>query len=123
MKQNKILASVCRRKILKALSAKKEITIMKLVRMVNSTYNEVDRNLRILEREGLVTQRYAGRKRIVRLNFKNEKTLVSLKILKILENSVDLKQFRRSLKRLMENTKENGNCLQDLLNLKNSKMQ
>jgi|GEM_PF-1220090 len=123
MKQNKILASACRRKILKALSEKKGITIMKLVRTVNSTYNEVDRNLRILEREGIVAQRYVGRRRIVRLNFKNEKTLVSLKILKILERSVDLKQFRRSLKRLMQNTKENGNCLQDLLNLKNSKMQ
>ena len=122
MKQNKILASACRRKILKALSEKKGITIMKLVRTVNSTYNEVDRNLRILEREGIVAQRYVGRRRIVRLNFKNEKTLVSLKILKILERSVDLKQLRRSLKRLMKNANENGSCLQDLLNLKNSKM-
>jgi len=51
-----------------------------------------------------------------------EKTLVSLKILKILERSVDLKQLRRSLKRLMKNANENGSCLQDLLNLKNSKM-
>lgn len=84
---------------------------MKLVRTVNSTYNEVDRNLRILEREGIITQRYVGRKRFVRLNFKNEKTLVSLKILKILEGSVDLKQLRRSLKHLMENNKENANCL------------
>ena len=82
---------------------------MKLVRIVNSTYNEVDRNLRILEREGIVIQRYVGRKRIVHLNFKNEKTLVSLKILKILERSVDLKQLRRSLKRIMENINENGN--------------
>jgi DNA-binding transcriptional ArsR family regulator len=118
MKQNKILASSCRRKILKALSEKKEITMMKLVRIVNSTYNEVDRNLHILEGEGLVTQRYVGRKRVVHLNFKNEKTLVSLKILKILERSVDLKQLRRSLKRIMENTKENCDYLQDLLNLK-----
>jgi DNA-binding transcriptional ArsR family regulator len=123
MKQNKMLASSCRRKILKALSEKKEITIMKLVRIVNSTYNEVDRNLRILEREGIVTQRYVGRKRVVRLNSKNEKTLVSLKILKILEGSVDLKQLRSSLKRLMEDINENGNCLQDLLNLKNSETQ
>lgn len=76
---------------------------MKLLRMVNSTYNEVDRNLRILESERMVTQRYIGHKRIVRLNFKNEKTLVSLKILKILERSVDLKQLRRSLKGIMEN--------------------
>jgi hypothetical protein len=82
---------------------------MKLVRTVNSTYNEVDRNLRILEREGIITQRYAGRKRIIRLNFKNEKTLVLLKLLKIRENSVDLKHLRRNLKRLLENNKENDN--------------
>jgi hypothetical protein len=49
---------------------------MKLVRTVNSTYNEVDRNLHILQREGFVTQRYAGHKRIIRLNFKSERTLV-----------------------------------------------
>jgi hypothetical protein len=86
------------------------MTIMKLVRTVNSTYNEVDRNLRILEREGVLTQRYAGRKRIIRLNFKNERTLILLKLLEIRENSVDLKQFRRDLKRLLENAKENINC-------------
>jgi hypothetical protein len=83
---------------------------MKLVRIVNSTYNEVDRNLRILEREGILTQRYAGHNRIIRLNFKTEKTLVLLKLLKIREGSVDLKQFRRNLKRLLENTKEKDNC-------------
>jgi predicted transcriptional regulator len=108
---NTILASSCRRKILKALSEKRGITIMKLVRTVNSTYNEVDLNLRILEREGIVTQRHSDRKRIIHLNFKNEKTLVLLKLLKIRENSVDLKHLRRNLKRLLENTKENGNCV------------
>jgi hypothetical protein len=84
---------------------------MKLVRIVNSTYNEVDRNLRILEREGIVTQRYARHKRVISLNFENERTLVLLKLLKIREDSVDLKQFRRNLKRLLENNKENGNCV------------
>jgi hypothetical protein len=87
------------------------VTIMKLVRIVNSTYNEVDRNLRILEREGIVTQRYARHKRVISLNFENERTLVLLKLLKIREDSVDLKQFRRNLKRLLENNKENGNCV------------
>jgi predicted transcriptional regulator len=107
---NKLFGSSCRRNILKALSEKKRIAIMRLVRVVNSTYNEVDRNLRILEREGIVNQRYIGRKRIISLNFKNEKTMVLLKIMKIPENSVDLKHLRRNLKRLLENTKENGNC-------------
>jgi hypothetical protein len=82
---------------------------MELVRIVNSTYNEVDRNLRILEREGLLTQQHIGHNRIICLNFKTEKTLVLLKLLKIRENSVDLKQLSRNLKRIMENTKENDN--------------
>jgi len=96
---------------LKTLSEKKAITMMKLVRIVNSTYNEVDRNLRILEREGIVTQQHVGRKRIISLNLKNERTLVLLKILKIQENSVDLKHFHRNLKLLLENDKGNGNCV------------
>jgi len=100
---NKILASSCRRKILKTLSQKKETTIIKLVRTVNSTYNEVDRNLCILEREGIVTQRHAGHKRAIRLNIENERTLVLLKLLKIRENSVDLNHLRKSLKGVMEN--------------------
>ena len=87
---NKILASSCRRKILKALSEKGKIQMMKLVRTVNSTYNEVDRNLRILEREGFVSQRHSGRKRIIRLNITDEKTLVLLKILKLRGEAVDL---------------------------------
>lgn len=109
MKLNKILASACRRKILKVLSNKKIITMMKLVRIVNSTYNEVNRNLYILEREGITTQRFAGRQRIIRLNFKNEKTLVLLELVKIREDSADLKQFYRNLKRLLESNTTNGN--------------
>lgn len=76
---------------------------MKLVHTVNSTYNEVDRNLRILEDDGLVAQQYLGQKRVVRLNFKNKKTLVVLKILKLLNDSVDLKQLQRKLNRIIEN--------------------
>jgi hypothetical protein len=44
-----------------------------------------------LEKEGLVTQHYLGRKRIACLDFENEKTLVALKIMKLLNSSVDLK--------------------------------
>jgi DNA-binding transcriptional ArsR family regulator len=99
---NKILRSSCRRKILKALSKKQGMNIMKLVRIVDSTYNEVDRNLRILEDESLVTQQYLDRKRIIRLNFENEKTLVVLKILKLLNEPVDLKQLQRKLRRITE---------------------
>ena len=106
MNLNKILASYCRQRILKALSEKRGITIMRLVNIVNSTYNEVDRNLRILEREGAVTQRYEGRKRIIRLNFKNEKTLVLLKLMMIREGDLDLEQLRRNLKRVLGTTKD-----------------
>jgi hypothetical protein len=80
------------------------------VRTVNSTYNEVNRNLRILEREGLVTQQHVEHRRIVRLNFKNEKTVVLLKLLKIINGSVDLKQLRRNLEHAIENSKENNKC-------------
>ena len=83
---------------------------MQLVQIVNSTYNEVNRNLGILEHECILTQRHAGHKRIIRLNFNNERTLVLLKLLKIREDSVDLKHFRRNLKRLLENNKKNDNC-------------
>jgi hypothetical protein len=78
------------------------------VRIINSTYNEVDRNLRILEREGLVNQRRIGHKRIVRLNLKNKNTLVILEILKLLKGSVDLKQLCKSLRHLKED-EENRN--------------
>jgi predicted transcriptional regulator len=110
MTQSKILASACRRKIPTALSEKKQISMMKLVRAVNSTYNEVNHNLHVLEQEGTITQQHAGHSRIVSLNFENEKTLVLLKLLKIINSSVDLKQFRRNLKRAIENSKETGNC-------------
>ena len=81
----KILRSSCRQRILKALSEKKEVNMMKLVRIVNSTYNEVNRNLRILEGAGLITQQRIRRKRIIRLKLENKKTLAVLKALKILE--------------------------------------
>jgi len=103
LKLSKILSSSCRRKILKALSKKQEMNVMKLVRTVNSTYNEVDRNLRILEDEGLVAQQHCDRKRNVHLNFENEKTLVVLKILKLLNDSVDLNQLQRKLNLIIEN--------------------
>ena len=103
MNLNRILRSACRRKILKALSKKKELNVMKLVHTVNSTYNEVNRNLRILEEEGLVAQWHRGQNRIVRLNFKNNDTLIVLKILKLLNSSDDLKQLQRKLSRITEN--------------------
>ena len=81
------MRSSCRRRILKALSKEQEINIMRLVYAVNSTYNEVDRNLRILENEGLIAQKYFGRKRFIRLNLENKRTLAVLKMLNLMENN------------------------------------
>ena len=83
---------------------------MMLVRIVNSTYNEVDRNLRILEGAGIITQQRLKRKRIVCLNLENKKTLALLKALKILEAPIDPK---RSQKRKVNpgNSSRKMNCV------------
>jgi DNA-binding transcriptional ArsR family regulator len=81
----KLLASSLRQKILKSLSERKEINVMGLVRRINSTYNEVNRNLTILEREGIITDARCGRMRLIRLNRENPKTVLLLQVLKQLE--------------------------------------
>ena len=50
---------------------------MKLVRNINSTYVEVKRNLKILEQEGLVTDKHVGRLRMIKLNQENPKTTIN----------------------------------------------
>lgn len=97
MELESVLASSCRRKILRTLSKQEQILMMDLVRAVNSTYNEVDRNIDILEQEELIIQRRSGHRRIIQLNFKNEKTLIILKILKILEQTYSSTETRFQL--------------------------
>jgi len=53
---NNILRSSCRKKIIRILSKRKNLHIMELVRTTNSTYNEVNRNLAILENENIIFQ-------------------------------------------------------------------
>lgn len=60
---------------------------MKLVRKVNSTYNQVNSNLHILEKEGIVVDEHFGRIRVIRLNKENFTTRLLLQALKMLENS------------------------------------
>jgi hypothetical protein len=65
---------------------------MKLVSSVGSTYNELNRNLQILEKEGIITNDYPvkvrhGKVRIIRLNKENHKTQILLKVLKTLETA------------------------------------
>jgi predicted transcriptional regulator len=57
-----ILASASRQNILRVLSHSREIGITKLVEAINSTYNEVKRNVCILESEGIVKLRRVERR-------------------------------------------------------------
>jgi predicted transcriptional regulator len=86
----KVLASSVRQNILKVLAEKRELQVMKLVSSVGSTYNELNRNLLLLENEGIIINSYPikvrrGKIRIIRLNKENPKTLTLLKVLKTLE--------------------------------------
>jgi predicted transcriptional regulator len=81
-----LISSSCRQKILETLSKVKQTDVMDLVRKVNSTYSQVNRNLRILEHEGIVSSHHYGHMRIIRLNNENPKTLAMLKALRILKS-------------------------------------
>ena len=59
---------------------------MALVRKVNSTYNQVNSNLHILQKEGIVFDEHFGRMRVIRLNKENSRTRLLLQALKMLEN-------------------------------------
>jgi hypothetical protein len=77
--------------MLRELSKTREIQVMRLVSKVNSTYNELNRNLMLLEREGIATNEYRikvrhGKIRVIRLNKDNPKTMKLLAALKTLES-------------------------------------
>ena len=82
-----VMASACRRRILRVLSRMGRVHVMELVRKVNSTYSQVNPNLRILWGEGLIIDEHFGRMRVIRLNRENPKTDALLQALKILETS------------------------------------
>ena len=91
MDLRKVLASTLRQNVLKELSKTREIRVMKLVDAVSSTYNELNRNLEILEKEGIITNDYRvkvrhGKVRVIRLNRDNPKTKILLQALKTLDN-------------------------------------
>lgn len=91
MDLRKLLASSLRQNILKVLSEKREIQVMKLVSSVGSTYNELNRNLSILEKEGIIINEYRakvrhGKVRMIRLNRDNSKTKLLLEALKTLDS-------------------------------------
>jgi len=84
-----LLASSCRRKILRVLLSSGRTNVMELVRKVNSTYNQVNSNLQILQKEGIIFDEHFGRMRVIRLNRENPRTLLLLQALKILEAPKD----------------------------------
>jgi len=82
----KLLASTCRQKILEALSKPGGMNIMAVVRKINSTYNETNRNLKILEQEGIIRSEVYGRVRYIKINRENPRTVLLLQALKTLES-------------------------------------
>jgi len=88
LKLKQLIASSCRQKILVALAKVKKTHITNLVRMINSTYNQVNRNIEILEKEGIIKIQSCGRLRIVELQTGSPKTQALLKALNILERPI-----------------------------------
>jgi len=84
LKPEQIIASTCRQKILLALSRVKKTHLTNLVRMINSTYNQVSRNLQILQKEGVILVQPCGNMKIVQLDLTNIKTRKLLKALQTL---------------------------------------
>jgi DeoR/GlpR family transcriptional regulator of sugar metabolism len=85
MKLKQIIASSCRQKILEALSKVEKTHVTQLVRMINSTYNEVRRNLEILQAEGIVKFTSCGNMKIVQLERNNAKTQKLLTAIRTLQ--------------------------------------
>ena len=61
---------------------------MELVRKVNSTYNQVNSNLLVLAKEGIIQEKHYGRMRLIWLNRENPKTELLLQALKILSDDL-----------------------------------
>lgn len=88
LKLEQIIASSCRQKILLALSQNKKTHVTNLVRLVNSTYNQVNRNLQILEKEGIITTKRYGHVRMIEIEMENPKTRTILTALHTLDRPI-----------------------------------
>ena len=80
-----IIASSCRQRMLLTLAKVKKTHVTELVRMINSTYNEVNRNLIILEEEGIIKTKRLGQLKIIELQTESPKTVALLKALELLD--------------------------------------
>lgn len=75
-----------------ALSKNKQTHVTNLVRIINSTYNQVNRNLQILEEEGIIKTARYGHVRIINLNLENPMTLTLLRALEMLDRPIPRSQ-------------------------------
>ncbi|MDI9577868.1 MAG: hypothetical protein WC203_08590 [Candidatus Bathyarchaeia archaeon] len=90
MDLKELLASKGRQRILEIIVQYREMNVMQLVRKTGGKYSEVNRNLKILESEGIITSEYRkqvkrARVRIIKLNRENPRAEKLLKALKMLE--------------------------------------
>jgi hypothetical protein len=113
MDPEKLLTSGCRQKILKTLSKVKSINIMGLVTKINSTYIEVNRNIKILEQEGVLSEQRYGRVRMIILNTENPKTQLLLSALKILGSQT--KPTTNNHQSIAQNVQESNATAQETL--------
>ena len=88
MDLERVLALSCRRRIHKVLWKLGRANVMELVRKVNSTYSQVNPNLQILEKEGIIIDERFGHMRVMRLNKENTKTLLLLQALRTLNTQM-----------------------------------
>ena len=85
MKLGQIIASSCRQKILLSLSSVKKTHVTNLVRITNSTYNQVRRNLDMMEKEGIIKIQNYGNMKMIELDFSCPKTAKLLKAFQTLK--------------------------------------
>lgn len=71
--------------MLKLLANKGETNITDLVRQTNSTWSEIDRNIKLLEKMGIVSSRLCQNRRLIKLNERDGRTEAVLKALRMLE--------------------------------------
>ncbi|MDH5494658.1 MAG: hypothetical protein OEY24_03015 [Candidatus Bathyarchaeota archaeon] len=74
--------------MLETLAKIETIHVMELVRKTNSTYNQINRNLRILVEENVVMVKHYGRLKIIQLNRESEKTRLLLRALYLLDRPI-----------------------------------
>ncbi len=90
MELDRILASSCRIRIIRILYEYGRLYVMKLVRLSNSTYNQVNLHLQILKSEELIFDEHYGRLRVIWLNMENPRTVVLLEALRILKSAEEI---------------------------------